>query len=119
MADSAALLQDPGSRITYSNTGSAITAKDVVPLVVGSSGCVGIAINDIAATSGTGPVQIDGVWTLPKATGEAFTLGQMLYWDDSNNNLTGTSSSTFYRVGRATAAAASAATTAPVKVGWF
>lgn len=105
-----------GNRIPYSNSGSAISAGDVVPLASGSTGMCGVAVTDIAATTGTGEIEIEGEFTVDKATGEAFTVGQIVYWDDSNNNATGTSSTTFYRLGRVTEAAASAATTAKVKL---
>lgn len=101
-----------GKRITYSNTGSAISSKDVVVVASGVSGIIGIALVDIAATTGTGQLEITGRHTLPKATGEAFTLGQVLYWDGTQ--LTGTSTTTYTRAGRCASAAASAATTADV-----
>lgn len=115
MADNAKFYS-VGTRQLYTNTGSAITAGDVVPLASGTSGTIGIAINDIAATTGTGEVEKVGVFLLPKATGEAMTIDQLVYWDDTNNYVTGTSTSTFYRAGRVFAAAASAATTVYVKI---
>lgn len=111
----AVFLQE-GCRIAYSNTGSAIVAGDVVPLASGTSGMCGVAVTDIAASTGTGAIDIAGVFTVTKATGEIFTVGQIVYWDDSNNNATGTGSTTFYRLGRVTAAAATADTTATVKL---
>ena len=68
-----------GDVLTYANTGSAIASGAVV--AIGS--LIGIALTDIAATSGTGPVQIEGVFTVPKATGSAWTQGCKLNWDAS------------------------------------
>lgn len=110
---SATYLRD-GKRIVYSNTGSAISAGDVVSIAVGATGMIGVAVVDIAATTGTGAVDIEGVFTFVKTAGEAFTQGQLVYWDGSAT--TGTSSSTFTRAGRVTAAAGSSATTANVKI---
>ncbi len=108
----ASTLYAKGSRVNYSNTGSAIVAGDLISLVTGSSGMVAIAISAIPASTGTGEVSIGGpderLWTCPKATGEAFTLGQALYFDGTQ--LTGTNTTTYSRAGRAAAAAASAAT---------
>jgi predicted RecA/RadA family phage recombinase len=112
MAASAAFVQT-GDRQPYSNTGSAIVSKDVVTRVSGNSGCIGIAVADIAATTGTGVLDVVGVWTLPKATGEAFTDGQRLYW--TGTALTGASTGNT-NAGRAVGAAASAATTANISL---
>lgn len=106
----AAVYVNDGSRITYSNTGAAIVAHDVVIVASGTSGIIGIAVAAISATTGTGQLEIKGRHTLPKASGEAFTQGQVLYWDGTQ--LSGTSTTTSTRAGRAAAAAASAATTA-------
>jgi predicted RecA/RadA family phage recombinase len=113
MADNAALLQDFGgeSRVPYSNTGSAISAKDVVVLVSGASGLLGIAVDDIAATTGTGQVECSRVWVLAKKSGDVFTAFQQVYWDNTNHRLT-TSSTSNTLAGRVRDAAASAATTA-------
>ncbi len=48
-----------------------------------------------------------GVFTLPKATGTAWTEGALLYWDSTNSNLVTAASATARRVGVAAAAAAS------------
>lgn len=118
MADSCKYLER-GERQTYSNTGSAITAGDVVPLATGTSGTIGIAVADIAATTGSGEVEKRGIFEMPKATGEAMTIDQVVYWDDTNGYVTGTSTSTFTRAGRVFAAAGSAATTVYVAINVF
>lgn len=51
---------------------------------------IGIAL---AAASGAGitiPVAMEGVWELTKETGVAFTVGQKLYWDATNNRVDAT-----------------------------
>lgn len=104
-----------GNRYSYSNTGSAINSGDVVVLVSGSTGFIGVAVTAIAATTGTGELAIGGgderVVTLTKHTGEAFTDGQLLYWDATNHRLTGASTGNT-RAGRSYGTAATAATTA-------
>jgi predicted RecA/RadA family phage recombinase len=104
-----------GNRVTYSNSGSAIGAKQVVVIVSGASGFLGISMDAIAATTGTGEVSIGGgderVWNLPKKSGDVFTQGMAVYWDSGNGRLT-TSSTGNTRAGRVVAAAASAATSA-------
>ncbi len=107
-----AIYVNDAHRVNYSNTGSAISAQDVVVIASGTSGKIGIAISDIAASTGTGEVEVFGRFTLPKTTGEAFTQYQALYWDGSA--LTGTETTTYTYAGRAAAAAASADDTADV-----
>lgn len=101
-----------GRRVTYSNTGSAISAGDVVIIASGTTGKIGVAVVNIAATTGTGAVDVKGRYTLVKATGEAFTAFQKVYWDGSQ--LTGTVTTTNTYAGRAAVPAASADTTADV-----
>ena len=54
-----------------------------------------------------------GKWTLPKATGQAWTEGASLYWDNTNKNFTTTATSNYF-AGNAGAAAASGDTTGEV-----
>lgn len=68
-----------GDTVTYSNAGSAIASGDVVKM----NNIVGVALADIAATTGTGPVAVEGCFTVPKVTGVAWTIGQALVWDVS------------------------------------
>jgi len=94
-----------------------VTRGDVVVLVSGSTGFIGIAVTAIAATTGTGELAIgkfdECVFTLAKHTGEAFTDGELLYWDATNKRLTASSTGNT-RAGRSYGTAASAATTANV-----
>lgn len=57
-----------------------------------------------------------GVFTLPKATGSAWTEGALLYWDTANANLVTAASATARRVGCAAAAAASGDATGQVRL---
>ena len=96
-------------RLNYTNsTSSTIDADTVIELTA----MIGVAISDIPA-SAVGAIEIDGVHTLTKNAGEAFTMGQQLYWDATNDELTGTASS-HAKAGRAAAAAANAAVVADV-----
>jgi predicted RecA/RadA family phage recombinase len=101
-----------GRRLLYSNTSTAIAAFDVVVVNSGNTGMLGVAIEAIAATTGTGTidVQVGARYTATKATGEAFTQGQILYWN-TTTGLTGASTGNTY-AGRAAVAAATADTTA-------
>lgn len=69
------------------------------------------AISADAGAQFTGEAQ--GVFTLPKATGAAWTEGEKLYWDDTAKDFTGTSTSNT-ACGYAAAAALSADTTGNV-----
>lgn len=68
-----------GDVVTYSNSGSAISAGDVVK--VGQQ--IGIALVDIAATSGTGSVALSGVFTVPKVSAAVIAQGESVIWDAS------------------------------------
>lgn len=75
---------------------------------------VGVAVNTVA-NAAVGQFAFTGVWTLTKATGQAWTEGALIYWDDTNKNCTTTSTSNT-RIGVATAAAASGDTTGKVRL---
>jgi predicted RecA/RadA family phage recombinase len=51
----------------------------------------GVAVTALANAE-VGNFQLEGVYTLPKATGAA-TLGAKAYWDNTNKNVTATSTS--------------------------
>jgi len=64
----------------FTNAGSAISSGDVV--VVGQR--LGVALVDIAATTGTGAVQMVGVFdNIPKVTAAVIADGESLTWDVS------------------------------------
>jgi predicted RecA/RadA family phage recombinase len=105
-----------GNRYSYTNsTGVAIANSQLVILSPGpTTGFIGIAITSIAI-AGSGELAIGGgderVVSIAKKVGEAFTDGQILYWDPFNQWLTGTSGSNT-RSGRSYGVFNSAATTA-------
>ena len=73
----------------------------------------GVAVTDLANAE-VGTFALEGVYTLPKATGAA-TLGAKAYWDNTNKNVTATSTSNTL-VGVFVAAYASGDTTANVRL---
>lgn len=73
-----------GDQIDYANTGSAILAGAVVSV----GDLLGIAVNDIAATTGVGPVQIRGIVKVTKIGSQAWTQGAAVYYDSGNTRFT-------------------------------
>jgi predicted RecA/RadA family phage recombinase len=70
----------PGDYIDYTNAGSAIAAGDIV--VTGD--LIGVAVNDIAASNGVGPVLIRGIVKITKPGSQAWTQGQTVFYSGSN-----------------------------------
>ena len=64
-----------GAVVDYAITGSAISSGDVV--MIGSNGdsVIGVALQDIAATTGVGSVGVEGVFDLPKADAAVIAAG--------------------------------------------
>jgi len=75
----------PGEVLTYPNTGSAITNGDRIELGTSIEQMLGIALEDIAATTGVGAVAISGVFDLPKVSGAVIVAGDAVFWDTSAN----------------------------------
>ena len=104
-----------GKVIDYANSGAAISAGDVV--VAGD--VVGIALADIAATTGVGPVGIEGIFTVPKTTGTAWNQGDAIDWDASASEFhkgVTPAAGDVVSAGIAPVAAASAAATGQLKL---
>jgi predicted RecA/RadA family phage recombinase len=80
-------------------------------LVEEMADCIGVWLDDVANGS-YGPLLIMGEVTLAKTTGTAYSVGDKLYWDITNNKLTKTKSD--IPCGVCTLAAGSADTTARV-----
>ncbi len=76
-------VKQDGTVIQYSNTGTAITAGDRVVMGAAGNVTVGVALTDIAATTGVGSVLISGVVELPKLTGAVITAGETVDLDSS------------------------------------
>ena len=74
-----------GEVIEYANTSTAISSGDVV--VIGRR--VGIALEDIAATTGKGSVQLVGVfYDQPAVNNSAFVQGDNLFYNVGSNKFT-------------------------------
>ena len=99
----------PGERIAYANS-AAVSSGDVV-----LSGVTVLVACGAFAANETGSYLLDGAHTLAKATGQTWTVGAQLYWDNTNKNFTTTSSGNT-AAGKALAAAASGDTTGKVKI---
>ena len=107
-------LVQEGNRLEYQNTGTSATLITSGSVVV-SNDLIGLAVTDIAVNS-SGTIALTDVYnSQPKATGEAWAVGQKLYYDQGNSRFT-TTASTHVWAGWAWEAAASAATTGTVKL---
>lgn len=73
-----------GLRIRYSNSGSAISSGDIVDI----GGFIGVAVDDIAATSGTGALDITGEHSLTCASADVIGVGERLFYDSNAEALT-------------------------------
>jgi predicted RecA/RadA family phage recombinase len=98
-----------GDSIDYTPS-STIAAGDVV--VQGD--LVGVAKGDIAANK-LGSLALTGVFDFAKNTGVAYTVGQILYWDDTNNVVTTTATGN-KQIGKTVRAAATTDTTVRVRL---
>ncbi|WP_315772985.1 MULTISPECIES: DUF2190 family protein [unclassified Bradyrhizobium] len=86
--------------------------------VSGNGYLIGVIFGVAAISADEGqPFELDreGVYTLPKKTGEAWTEGAALYWDAANGVLTVTEG-VLPRVAAATAAVAAAVTSGPALI---
>jgi predicted RecA/RadA family phage recombinase len=98
-----------GASIDYT-PGADVAAGDVV--VQGE--LVAVAKLDIK-TGKLGALAVGGVFDFAKNTGVAYTVGQLLYWDDTANVVTTTSAGNKL-IGKVARAAASADTTVRVRL---
>lgn len=103
--------KQPGKSMEYTNAGSAIASGAIVPLV---DRC-GVAVADIAASTGKGTLMLEGIFELPKDGDEAFSQGDELYHDASDGTVTKTAAGNT-PCGIAVKAELSAAVTAQVKL---
>ncbi|MFA6038438.1 MAG: DUF2190 family protein [Legionellales bacterium] len=109
MALEATYRQD-GKIINFANTGSAIVEGEIVPIVGG----IAVAADDIAATTGTGNVYIEGVFKAASVTNASFAVGDVLYWDNSGKVLQKVV--TAYKAGICTLTKATSTATAEFKL---
>ncbi len=98
-----------GCAVDYT-PGTAVAAGDVV--VQGD--LVGVVKRPIAANE-LGAVEVAGVFDFAKNTGVAYSIGTILYWDDTNNVVTTTATGN-KQIGKSVRAAASADTTVRVRL---
>lgn len=105
MAD---FIQD-GASLDYT-PGADVAAGDVI--VQGD--LVGVARSSIKSGQ-LGAIAVEGVFDFTKNTGVAYTAGQLLYWDDTNNVVTDTATGN-KQIGKAVRAAASGDTTARIRL---
>jgi len=90
-----------------------VKVGEIVPMgVVG----VGVALNDID-TGKSGVLKTKGVFNVVAKTGEAFTLWDVLYWDDTANVLTKTDTDNT-RAGIAVVAKAAADAVAVIRLNY-
>jgi predicted RecA/RadA family phage recombinase len=75
---------------------------------------VGVAKGDIAANK-LGALAISGVFDFAKATNVAYTVGTILYWDDTNNVVTTTATGN-KQIGKVVRAAATTDPTVRVRL---
>jgi predicted RecA/RadA family phage recombinase len=89
---------------------SALASGDVV--VQGD--LVGVTLRPIAAGE-LGSLAVDGIFDFSKNTGVAYTVGTILYWDDTNNIVTTTATGN-KQIGKVARAAATSDTSARVRL---
>lgn len=69
---------EPGAIMPFANAGSAILSGAIVK--IGAAAKYGVALEDIAATTGVGPVAVEGVFEIPSVSDLAFLQGDILYF---------------------------------------
>ena len=107
-----AIFEQEGKTIDYLNGGqTSIEVGTVVPLV----SRIGISLETIAPGA-KGGVRLVGVWSMPADDQTAFTVGDQLYWDATNEVLTKTATDNI-PAGICTLAKAASGTEASVRIG--
>lgn len=104
---------------TFVREGNVLTVTAPAAVASGDGVQVGSALFGVAVTAiasgASGEIATEGVFTLAKTTGQAYAVGDIVYWNSTTNKLTATSTGNL-QVALAVAAAASTATTAQVKL---
>ena len=98
-----------GDYIDYT-PGGAVAAGDVVVQV----DLVGVVLRPLAASE-QGALAVDGIFDFAKSGGVAYTVGTILYWDDTNNVVTTTATGN-KQIGKVVRAAATTDTTVRVRL---
>lgn len=102
----------------YVQSGENITLAAPYDLASGAGCLVGtlFGVAELAAVSGaTAIIATRGVFTLPKTSAQAWTVGAAIYWDDTNKVCTTTSSGNTL-IGKAIEAAANPSGTGVVRL---
>jgi predicted RecA/RadA family phage recombinase len=94
------------SVLIYQNSSAAKSAGK--PVFQG--GMLGILVDDITTATGTGPFRVRGVIGYTKLAGTAWAIGDVVFYDVTNDRLTTTNTTDCVPAGVAYAVAASAAT---------
>lgn len=110
MAKEAVKIQD-GGVIDYT-AGGTIANGDVVPL----TDRIGVALDD-AVSGDVISLALEGVFQIDAKTADTFAIGTVVYFDDSNREVTTTSTDNTPAGIAVTAKAGSAAGTVNVKIG--
>jgi len=98
---------------TYVQDGDILTLAAPYSVTPGGGAKIGSIIGialDTTASGATGDFAVEGVFIVPKNSAEAWTVGVLLYWDDTNKVFTITSSGNT-KAGVATVAAANPSST--------
>lgn len=101
----------PGRTVTFTAPGGGVVGG--TPVLIGTLLVVPVAS---AAAAALFEGMAEGVFTLPKIAGVAWTEGALLYWDSATSAVGTVVSATTRRVGCAAAAALSADTTGQVRL---
>lgn len=104
----AVFVQD-GRYIDYTPTTAVASGQVIV-----QGDLVGVTVRPIAAGE-LGALAVDGIFDFAKATTVAYTVGTILYWDDTNNVVT-TVATGNKQVGKVVRAAATTDSTVRVKL---
>ena len=70
--------------LSWTNGGGAVLSGAVVVIGANGDAVIGVALADIGAGE-TGPVQVEGVFSLPKVSAAVIAAGEFVLWDASNS----------------------------------
>ncbi|WP_051488751.1 DUF2190 family protein [Aliarcobacter lanthieri] len=99
-----------GRVITYTCTKD-VTVGDVIPLGVSM---IGIAVNSGLAGEEIS-VEVEKVWIIKAKTTDVISVGDTVYWDDTNKEITKTADDNIY-AGRAISSKGAVASMVEVKI---
>jgi predicted RecA/RadA family phage recombinase len=104
--------------VNFIKRGDTITLTAPYAVVAGAGALVGsifgVAVDTLANTA-VGEFMVEGVFSLAKTSAQAWTVGALIYWDDSGKVAT-TTASTNKLIGVAHAVAANPSATGEVRL---